>query len=232
MNLLMVGFGGEVGLRLEGQFRREGFEVARSDLAQQALDALRSGQVEAMIVRSQLPDATGLDLVRDIRGVSDIPIVMVGRDEEPVDRILGLELGADDFVGQATIDRELVARLRAILRRTNESADRTGRDRVLRNADLVLCRASRQVFLNDQELDLTSAEFGLVQKLLEACGEVVSKDSLARHALGRRLNANDRSIDTHISRLRRKLGPAPGGQQRIVAVRGQGYCLPDIERVE
>jgi two-component system response regulator CpxR len=140
---------------------------------------------------------------------------------EDIDRILGLEIGADDYVPKPFNPRELLARIRAILRRTNRSATSAV---PLVVGDVRLDPAAREVWLNDKPLDLTSVEFELLETLLRAAGRVLTREQLTESVLGRKLGPVDRVIDVHVSHVRRKLGPAHGGE-RIKAVRGSGYLF-------
>jgi two-component system response regulator CpxR len=145
---------------------------------------------------------------------------------EEVDRVLGLEAGADDYLIKPFSPRELVARLRAILRRVRPEPDssRVGSPRrTLRVGDLELDNSSREVHRGDENIELTSAEFDLLETLMRSAGEIVTREAISKAALGRELMPYDRSIDVHISNLRRKIGPDARGIERIKAVRGVGY---------
>jgi two-component system response regulator CpxR len=147
--------------------------------------------------------------------------MLTARGEE-VDRIIGLEMGADDYLPKPFNPRELAARIRAILRRIS-AAVATGEPEVLGAGDLAMDLGTRGVRSAGAEVELTGAEFAVLETLVRAAGTVVTRDDLSRRALGRRASAFDRSLDVHLSNLRRKLGPLPDGGERIKTVRGVGY---------
>jgi DNA-binding response OmpR family regulator len=169
-----------------------------------------------------LPRRNGIDALREIRRTSRVPVLMLTAKGDDVDRIVGLELGADDYLPKPCNPRELVARLRAVLRRTVTTA--SGED-ALRAGDAVLRPAERTAEWRGQPLDLTSTEFNVLEVLMRNAGRVVSKAELSERALGRPLERYDRSLDMHVSSLRRKLGTLAGGRSPIQTVRGVGYQL-------
>jgi two-component system response regulator CpxR len=150
-----------------------------------------------------------------------------------VDRIVGLEIGADDYLPKPFNPRELVARIRAILRRARPAEDAEGADDAARRdritvGDIELDRGSRSARRRGAALELTSVEFDLLELLLRAAGAVVARDALSEKVLGRKLTPFDRSIDVHVSNLRRKLGPHPDGSERIKTVRSVGYIYTKV----
>jgi two-component system response regulator CpxR len=163
----------------------------------------------------------GLDVLRRLRAQSPVPVLILTARGEDVERILGLEIGADDYVPKPFNPRELIARIRAILRRTVRTASSIA---TLVVGDLRLEPASREVWLKDVSVDLTSVEFTLLEALLRDAGHILTREHLTETVLGRKLGPFDRVIDVHVSNLRRKLGPAQGGE-RIKAVRGSGYLF-------
>jgi two-component system response regulator CpxR len=165
-----------------------------------------------------MPGRSGIEVLTALRRETDLPVLMLTARGEDLDRILGLELGADDYLPKPCNPRELVARLRAVLRRRGGGALLP-----LHVGDLELQPASRQLLRDGERLELTSTEFSIAQELLRRAGSVVSKRDLYLAALGREPVRYDRSIDMHVSNLRRKLGPGPGGDERIETVRGLGY---------
>jgi two-component system response regulator CpxR len=168
-----------------------------------------------------LPGMGGLDILRRLRAQSPVPVLILTARGEDVERILGLEIGADDYLPKPFNPRELIARIRAILRRTAQVAASAG---PLVVGDLRLDPAAREVWLNNASLDLTSVEFTLLEALLRDAGHVLTREHLTETVLGRKLGPFDRVIDVHVSNVRRKLGPAQGGE-RIKAVRGSGYLF-------
>jgi len=173
-----------------------------------------------------LPGIGGFEVLRRLRSgpATHLPVLMLTARGDEVDRVLGLELGADDYLPKPFSSRELVARLRAILRRAHfDVAPSTPAPRALRVGDVELNPATREVARGEERIEVTSAEFDLLATLLRAAGEIVSREAISQNALGRELMPFDRSIDVHVSNLRRKLGPDPRGDERIKAVRGIGY---------
>lgn len=183
-----------------------------------AVKECREKQFDAVVLDVMLPGLQGLEVLRQLRTFSEVPVLMLTARGEDADRIVGLEMGADDYLPKPCNPRELAARLRAILRRTRSG----GKPAQLCAAQTQLDTGSRKASYAGQELDLTSAEFNLLRLLLERAGTVVDKDILSREALGRPLSAYDRSIDVHISKIRKKLA-ALGGDRLILSVRGAGY---------
>jgi two-component system response regulator CpxR len=187
------------------------------------VERCRSDEPDLVILDVMLPGLGGFAVLSKIRETSRVPIIMLTARGEEVDRIVGLEMGADDYLPKPFNPRELVARIRAILRRTAEIGEDGGDAAVIVVEDLEMDMGSRQVRCSTGEVDLTGAEFGVLETLARAAGTVVNRDELSRRALGRRASAFDRSLDVHLSNLRRKLGPLPGGGERIKTVRGVGY---------
>ena len=182
-----------------------------------------------------MPVMNGLDVLRELRSFSSVPVVMLTARGDDIDRIVGLELGADDYVAKPCNPREIVARARAILRRSRGAVDSVNHsDASLVVDDVELRGGERTVLQNGQPLELTSTEYDVLDVLLRNVGKVVEKAQVSQIALNRRLGPYDRSIDMHISRLRRKLGVLPGGGERIKTVRGSGYlyvrCAVDPAR--
>ncbi|MEJ2580488.1 MAG: response regulator transcription factor [Acidobacteriota bacterium] len=182
-----------------------------------------AAEPELVILDVMLPGLGGFAVLSKIREASKVPVIMLTARGEDVDRIVGLEMGADDYLSKPFNPRELVARIRAILRRTSVTAEENGDATVLNAGDLYMDLGSRRIRTAAGEIDLTGAEFGVLESLVRAAGTVVSRDDLSRQAFGRRASAYDRSLDVHLSNLRRKLGPLPDGGERIKTVRGVGY---------
>jgi two-component system response regulator CpxR len=198
---------------------QEGFEVRLAHDGEQALAESRRPGLDAMVLDIMMPRMNGTDVLRNLRKESELPVIMLTARGDDLDRIIGLELGADDYLAKPANPRELLARIRAILRRsTTHSAIA-----VLEVEDLVLNQSRRELQLDGELKELTSTEFSILQLLLQRSGEVVDKKDLYLAALGREPVAYDRSIDMHVSNLRRKLGPARDGSERIETIRGFGY---------
>jgi DNA-binding response OmpR family regulator len=202
----------------------EHFDVKSVHDGSDALSELQNGEFEIVILDVMLPSVGGLDVLRKLGADCPTPILMLTARGDDVDRIVGLELGADDYLSKPFNPRELVARIRAILRRAPRSA-RSGTPDVLSVGPITLNAGTRQVHVSDKLVALTGAEFRVLELLMRAAGQVISRDSMTEQALGRKLAAYDRSIDTHISNLRRKLGLEAGTNPEIKNVRGSGYTL-------
>ena len=203
---------------------REGFSLEAEVDGTRAIDRAVAGDHQLIVLDVMLPGVNGFDVLRSIRASSHIPVLMLTARGDEVDRIVGLELGADDYLSKPFNPRELVARIRAVLRRTQpetrvagERADRLTVD------DVVVDLGRRLVRRGGAAVELTAVEFALLELLMRAAGTVVRRDDLARGALGRNLLPFDRSIDVHVSRMRKKLGPRPDGGERITTLRAVGY---------
>jgi len=187
------------------------------------LAALDDGGWDALILDVMLPDGDGFDVCRRVRAGSDIPIVMLTARGEATDRIIGLELGADDYLPKPFDPRELLARLRAVLRRTQPAGE--PKEPVLRFGDLEIDPEARQVRRGGEERRLTSHQFELLLALARRAGRVLSRDQLMEAVRGEPLEAFDRSIDVHVSRIRAAIEDDPKQPSRIVTVRGVGYVF-------
>ncbi|WP_426699919.1 response regulator [Rhodanobacter sp. Col0626] len=207
---------------LADYLQREGFVVDVAHDGESALAQLRNqaSRPDLLILDVMMPGRDGLDTLRELRMQHRLPVIMLSAKGEPVDRVIGLELGADDYLAKPCLPRELLARVRAQLRR-NTPANAAN----LQVGTLRLQPGDRRAFIEEQELTLTGAEFMLLLALAQRAGELVDKASLTRIALGRELERFDRSIDVHVSRLRHKLGEASAQAPRIESVRGSGYLL-------
>ncbi|TDF39227.1 response regulator transcription factor [Alteromonadaceae bacterium M269] len=201
-----------------------GFEfTARSD-GKSGAEAAIAHDYDVIILDVTMPHMNGFETLKMIRKHKDTPVIMLTARGDDFDRILGLEIGADDYVPKPCHLRELVARVRAIVRRVGSKLQLPNQEeRGLSVGDLSLVASSQTVTKNGEVVLLTGAEFLVLEKLLEKAGEVVSKDDIARYALGRRVMPYDRSVDAHIGHLRKKLGPMSNGQQRIKTIRSRGY---------
>ncbi|MGB0867387.1 MAG: response regulator transcription factor [Granulosicoccaceae bacterium] len=201
----------------------QNFEVQHVGDGQAAVEAVSAQPPELVILDVMMPVMDGFEALREIRAKSMVPIIMLTARGDDIDRIVGLEMGADDYMPKPCNPRELTARIRAILRRTGGEANAAEDAGTLTASDLTLDTHSRVVTCANRKLDLTSTEFNVLHTLLQQAGEVVSKNTLSEAALGRKLLPFDRSTDMHISNLRKKLGEHPNGEARIKTVRNQGY---------
>ncbi len=199
----------------------EGFVPHALHHGAQAVSHCQTHAYDAIVLDIMLPGLQGLDVLRQLRRFCTTPVLMLTARGEDTDRILGLELGADDYLPKPCNPRELAARLRAILRRSQLSADGAAPP-LLEVGPTRIDPANRNATFAGVELQLTSAEFNVLQVLVGSAGTVVNKEILSRQALGRALSAYDRSIDVHVSKIRKKLA-ALGGDNLIVSVRGSGY---------
>jgi two-component system response regulator CpxR len=202
--------------------QREGFVVDIANDGDAALLRLRdpAQRPDLLILDVMMPGRDGLDTLRELRLQHRLPVIMLSAKGEPVDRVVGLELGADDYLSKPCLPRELLARVRAQLRR---NAPATAAN--IQVGELRLQPGDRRALIGEVELNLTGAEFSLLLALAQHAGELVDKASLTRSALGRELERFDRSIDVHVSRLRHKLSEASATAPRIESVRGSGYLL-------
>ena len=203
----------------------EGFRVEAINDGTDAVEMAASGDYRLIILDVMLPGMNGFEVLRRIRGRSQIPVLMLTARGEEVDRIVGLEVGADDYLPKPFNPRELVARIRAILRRTQEEASGfvPSQPESLSLGDIELDTGSRRVQCAGQAIELTTVEFDLLEEFLRTAGSVMKREELVERVLGRTFSPFDRSIDMHVSKLRRKLGPHPDGSQRIKSIRSVGY---------
>jgi two-component system response regulator CpxR len=212
---------------LEEYLGREGFRLEAVHDGEAGVQRALTGSYGAIILDVMLPGKrNGFDILHAIRSRIGTPVLMLTARGEEVDRIVGLEMGADDYLPKPFNPRELVARLRAILRRVNNDAARSSpgapADRY-RVGDVEMVTPTRTVLRSGWPVELTAVEFGLLEVLLARAGTIVTRDELTRTVLGRSLTPYDRSIDVHVSRLRKKLGRDENGAERIRSIRGSGY---------
>jgi two-component system response regulator CpxR len=203
----------------------EHFEVQSVHDGGDALEQLRANDYEILILDVMLPSVGGFDVLRKLGASYQTPILMLTARGDDVDRIVGLELGADDYLSKPFNPRELVARIRAILRRANHRAGRGAVPDELTVGPIMLNTGTHLVHVAGRPVALTGAEFRVLELLMRSAGQVISRDAMTEQALGRKLVAYDRSIDTHISNLRRKLDLEAGKNPEIKNVRGSGYTL-------
>jgi DNA-binding response OmpR family regulator len=203
----------------------EHFDVTSVHDGGDALERLRADEFEILILDVMLPSVGGFDVLRKLGASYQTPILMLTARGDDVDRIVGLELGADDYLSKPFNPRELVARLRAILRRANNRPVRNAVADELVVGPITLHTGTHLVHVANRHVPLTGAEFRVLELLMRSAGHVISREAMTEQALGRKLAAYDRSIDTHISNLRRKLELEIGKNPEIKNVRGSGYTL-------
>ncbi|MEP7149366.1 MAG: response regulator transcription factor [Acidobacteriota bacterium] len=201
----------------------EGFETTSVHDGETGLARALSGVYDLAILDVMLPKLNGFDVLKNLRERSGLPVLMLTARGDDTERIVGLEIGADDYLPKPFNPRELVARLRAILRRASaESGTPVSAEKIAVD-DLELSASSRSVKRNGEDLPVTSVEFDLLSALLREAGKVVKKEDLSENVLERRLSPYDRSLDMHISNVRKKLGARADGSERIKTVRSVGY---------
>jgi two-component system response regulator CpxR len=210
---------------LKRYLEAEDFRVSVAHTGDAGTKAGIEGSFELIVLDVMLPDKKGFNVLKDIRQRARTPVLMLTAKGEDFDRILGLELGADDYVAKPFNPRELAARISAILRRSGWQSDNKHglRPPKIKFAGLELDLGACIVLKTGGPLNLTSAEFELLHMFIEFPGQVLTRDKLVERVLDRKFSPFDRSIDFHITNLRRKLGPQPGGGERIRSVRGIGY---------
>jgi DNA-binding response OmpR family regulator len=224
-NLLVVDDDLELCEVLKRYLEAEDFLVSFAHTGEAGTKAGIEGSFELIVLDVMLPDKKGFNVLKDIRQRARTPVLMLTARGEEFDRILGLELGADDYLPKPFSPRELIARISAILRRSGWQTDNKNglRPPKIKFGDLELDLGARIVSKTSGALNLTSAEFELLHMFFEFPGQVLTRDRLVERVLDRKFSPFDRSIDFHITNLRRKLGPQPGGGDRIRSVRGIGY---------
>jgi two-component system OmpR family response regulator len=209
----------ELGAMLKEYLERDGFGVTLVHDGEAAARLALAGKFHIAVLDVMMPQVDGMEALRRIRSQSRIPVIMLTARGDDIDRIIGLELGADDYVPKPCTPRELAARLRAILRRVHAQPEARG---PLAVSGLILWPEKRRVEWRGKPLELTSMQFNVLEVLMRNAGRIVSKKELSEQALGRPLARFDRSLDVHLSSIRQKLGE---GAELIRTVRGTGYHL-------
>lgn len=199
----------------------DGFDVHAAHDGREGLKCALSGAYSLVVLDVMLPYKGGMQVLRELRAVSSVPVLMLTARGEDIDRIVGLEIGADDYLAKPFNPRELVARIRAVLRRLD---DRTVERQTLTNGTMSIDVASREARVADKELALTTVEFALLETFVRNVGRILTREYLTEVALGRKLGAFDRTIDVHVSNLRKKLEECRGNQH-LKTIRGSGYLL-------
>jgi DNA-binding response OmpR family regulator len=214
------------------------FHVTHAPNGREALTHIAAGQIDAVVLDLMLPDMDGLDVCRQLRAVSDIPVLMLTARGDAIDRIIGLEIGADDYLPKPFEPRELLARLRAILRRRVEHRPQPENAQhgvlhhhadFLRFGRLEIDTAAHAARLDGAPCELTAYQFDLLLVLARHAGRVLSRDSLMELLKGEPLEAFDRSIDVHMSRIRAAVEDDPKKPRRIITVRGAGYLFAKVQ---
>ena len=201
----------------------EGFETEAVHDGESGLQKALSNDYELAVLDVMLPKKNGFDVLRDLRKSSKLPVVMLTAKGDDMERIVGLEIGADDYLPKPFNPRELVARLRAVLRRVNDSDEKKATAEAFTVDDIEVSLTGRTAKINGIEVNLTAVEFDLLVALLEHAGKIVKKEDLSQRVLDRRLSPFDRSLDMHVSNLRKKLGAREDESERIKTIRSVGY---------
>ena len=225
VKVLLIDDDSELTTLLRDYLSAEDFDVTCFEDAKKGLDFLLTEAADIVVLDVMMPRMNGIETLQRIRRTSNVPVLMLTARGDEVDRISGLNLGADDYVPKPCSPGELVARLRAILRRTTQSQGHEDAVESVRAGPLLIMPSTRTAEWCNHPLDLTGAEFNLLEVLARNAGQLVSKQDLSKRAFGRPLTPFDRRIDIHISSVRQKLGLRSDGQSWIRAVRGQGYQL-------
>lgn len=219
--ILIIDDDARLAAMLSDYLSANGFTVATAGSGRSGVEALRRRPPAAVILDVMLPDIDGFETCRQIRAFSDVPVLMLTAKGEETDRIVGLELGADDYLPKPFNPRELLARLKAILRRRGTADNH----RVLRFGRLEIDPGSRAVRIEGAERQLTSHQFDLLVALAENAGRTLSREQLMDIVKGEELEAFDRSIDVHVSRIRAAIETDPKNPRRLITVRGAGYVF-------
>src|SRR5215468_9970455 len=206
----------------------EGFRVETVRTGIQGIERARAGEHDLIVLDVMLPGMDGFEILRRLRTDSRTPVLMLTARGDDLDRILGLEIGADDYLPKPFNPRELAARIRAILRRANANVSALNSSPVV-VADLELNPNSRIARIRGEVLNLTTIEFDLLDKFMNSVGRVIGREELVKEVLGREFSPFDRSIDTHVCNLRKKIGSYSNGTERIKNVRGVGYLFAPLE---
>lgn len=202
----------------------EGYDVEATHNGERGINRALAGDHALVVLDVMLPGMNGFDVLRRIRAKSRIPVLMLTARGDDVDRIVGLEIGADDYLSKPFNPRELVARIRAILRRTQPAENGgSGARETIAVGDIEMDLATRAVRRAGELIELTVVEYDLLEKLLRSAGQIARREDLVKEVLGRELSPFDRSIDMHVSNLRKKLGHQLNGIERIKTIRGVGY---------
>ena len=201
-----------------------GLLVEQASNGQEGLDKRKTGSFDLVILDVMMPGMDGFETLKELRKESQIPVIMLTARTEDFDRIVGLELGADDYINKPFNPRELLARIHAILRRTQNTQPTEESTIVVGNVRMEVTK--RKVLVQDQDIELTATEFDILRVLLSNAGRVIARERLMELARGQEFAAFDRSIDVHISNLRKKMGDSSKQSQIIKTIRGVGYLVP------
>jgi len=201
----------------------EGFSLTQAYDGEQGLMMAQQQDFDLILLDVMLPKLNGFEVLRALRQRKQTPVLMLTARGDEIDRVVGLEIGADDYLPKPFNDRELVARIRAILRRAHTTQQDSQANEMMQFGDLRLDPTRQETYCNEQLIILTGTEFSLLVNLIEKTGELVTKESLSENVLGKKLMPFDRSLDMHLSNLRKKLPERQDGRPRVKTLRGKGY---------
>ncbi|KXF82746.1 response regulator [Enterovibrio coralii] len=226
-HILLIDDDTELTSLLKDLLELEGYNVDIANNGQQGLEKI-SDEVDLVLLDVMMPVLNGMETLRRLRDQWETPVLMLTAKGEEIDRVMGLELGADDYLPKPFSDRELLARMRAILRRTAKNSDEKRGEEAqdkLEYQDIVIFPGKMEVYCQSQLIDLTGTETALLTYLVKQPGSIVAKADISLNVLGKRLAPFDRAIDMHISNIRKKLPERDDGKPRIKTLRGRGYLL-------
>ncbi len=223
-NILLIDDDTELTSLLKDILSFEGFTVSEANDGYAGLDAIND-EIDLILLDVMMPRLNGMETLKKLRENWETPVLMLTAKGEEIDRVIGLELGADDYLPKPFSDRELLARIRAILRRTQTASAPKAASDTIQYQDIEVFPGKQEAYCNGQQIDLTTTEFALLSHLIQNPGQVITKEALSLDVLGKRLAAFDRAIDMHISNLRKKIPERNDGKSRIKTLRGRGYLL-------
>ncbi|MBR9788871.1 MAG: response regulator [Vibrionaceae bacterium] len=223
-NILLIDDDIELTSLLKEVLSFEGFEVSEANDGEAGLAAVTS-EIDLILLDVMMPKLNGMETLKRLRENWETPVLMLTAKGEEIDRVIGLELGADDYLPKPFSDRELLARIRAILRRTSTTLKDSKSSDCIEYQELRLYPGKQEAYCDQLLLDLTATEFALLTHFVQHPGQVLTKETLSLDVLGKRLAAFDRAIDMHVSNLRKKLPDQRNGKPRIKTLRGRGYML-------
>ncbi len=223
-NLLLIDDDIELCNLLGEYLAAEGFQYTQVHDGQAALDITGKQHFDLIILDVMLPQRSGFDVLKTLRVSDQTPVIMLTAKGDTVDRVIGLEIGADDYLAKPCDPRELVARIRALLRRTAQLQNNNSPEK-LASGKIILHLGTRSASWDGQDVNLTGTEFSVLEILVRRAGQVISKDEMTEQALNRKLTPYDRSIDVHVSNIRKKISQAGCQRELIINVRGAGYML-------
>ncbi len=225
LKVLLIDDDKELSQLLSEYLHTEGFAIDTAFDGQTALDLALKHSYSVIVLDVMLPVRNGFDVLKNLRQYNQTPVIMLTAKGDTVDRVIGLEIGADDYLSKPCDPRELVARIRAILRRANQKESSPVNIERLTSGKLSLHLGTRTTTWDNQEVPLTGTEFSVLEILVRRAGQVISKDDMTEQALNRKLTPYDRSIDVHVSNIRKKITAAGSSKDLIINVRGAGYML-------